>query len=39
MFDRFVEDLGGVDEISVEQAAKMQGRQMNMILGPKKEQV
>jgi len=39
MFDRFVEDLGGVEEISVEQAAKMQGRQMNMILGPKREQV
>lgn len=39
MFDRFVRDLGGVEEISVEQAAKMQGRQMNMILGPKKEQV
>eukprot|EP00889_Picochlorum_renovo_P003859 jgi/Picre1/30889/NNA_006248.t1 len=35
MFDRFVEDLGGPGEVSIEQAAKMQGRQMNMILAKK----
>lgn len=37
MFARFVEDLGGADAISIEQAAQMQGRQMNMVIGPKKE--
>lgn len=37
MFTRFVEDLGGEAEISVEQPMQMQGRQMNMVVGPKKE--
>lgn len=36
MFDRFVEDLGGEAAVSIEAAPQMQGRQMNMILGPKK---
>lgn len=35
MFDRFVDDLGGTDEVSIEQAARMQGRQMNMVLAKK----
>jgi translation initiation factor IF-3 len=39
MFDRFVEDLGGMDQVSIEQAAKMQGRQMNMVLSKKQETV
>lgn len=34
---RFVEDCGS--EVAVEQAPQMQGRQMNMVLGPKKEQL
>ena len=34
---RFVEDCG--EDVSVEQAPQMQGRQMNMVLGPKKIQV
>jgi translation initiation factor IF-3 len=35
MFGRFVEDVGAVG--SVEQPPMMQGRQMNMVLGPRKE--
>lgn len=35
MFGRFVEDMGGAAQI--EQAPMMQGRQMNMVLVPKKE--
>jgi translation initiation factor IF-3 len=38
MFNRFLDDLGGTDEVSVEQPAQMQGRQMIMVIGPKKEQ-
>lgn len=38
MFNRFFEDLGGSEMVSVEQAAQMQGRQMIMVIGPKKEQ-
>jgi translation initiation factor IF-3 len=34
---RFVEDCG--EDVSVEQAPQMQGRQMNMVLGPKKIQL
>ena len=37
MFDRFLEDLGGVAAVAVEQPLQMQGRQMNMVIGPKKE--
>lgn len=37
MFTRFLEDLGGTEALSVEQPMQMQGRQMNMVLGPKKE--
>jgi translation initiation factor IF-3 len=35
MFGRFVEDMG--EEAQVEQAPMMQGRQMNMVLAPRKE--
>ena len=37
MFARFVEDLGGDAEVSIEQPAQMQGRQMTMVLASKKE--
>ena len=39
MFTRFLEDLGGVEEVSVEQQAMMQGRQMTMLLAPKKTEI
>lgn len=38
MFNRFLDDLGGTEEVAVEQPAQMQGRQMIMVIGPKKEQ-
>ena len=37
LLQRFVEDCG--EDVSVEQAPQMQGRQMNMVLGPKKIQL
>lgn len=37
MFDRFLVDLGGEEVVAVEQSAQMQGRQMIMVVGPKKE--
>jgi translation initiation factor IF-3 len=36
LFDRFLEDLGGEEAISIESPAQMQGRQMNMVLSSKK---
>lgn len=35
MFARFVDDLGGEAAVVIESAAKMQGRQMNMIISMK----
>ena len=35
MFERFVEDLGGDAVVNIEAAAKMQGRQMNMVISKK----
>jgi len=37
LFDRFLQDLGGAEAVAVEQPMQMQGRQMNMVLAPKKE--
>lgn len=36
MFERFIEDLGGESSVSVEAGPQMQGRQMTMLVGPKK---
>lgn len=35
MFSRFLEDLGGEAEVSVDQKPQMQGRQMSMVLSKK----
>ena len=37
MFDRFVEDLGGSEEVNIDSSPKMQGRQMLMVISKKQE--
>ncbi len=37
MFNRFVEDLGGSEEVNIDSSPKMQGRQMLMVISKKQE--
>lgn len=39
MFDRFIEDLGGAEEVNIDASPKMQGRQMLMVISKKQQEV